>query len=216
MATYYPRKSPKHHQASFTDLHSSSKQWWYHGSFHPQQFTPILTTSQAQQAYPAPSSQATHYPPPGQTSPPPNRTAYSPPPAGTAPVQNFSHRTSYSHHSISSNPDPSTPPNYAQPPPSAGFTGHSSFEYPPEKANARALDTSAQGNLDGGAPAATHFVGASTTQDDVGTFNGGSYRISHRDSNTILTLQLAMGCPLLVKPGRLLLSSLQGLEMGIV
>lgn len=37
--------------------------------------------------------------------------------------------------------------------------------------------------------------------DDVGTFNGGSYRISHRDSNTIVTIQLAMGCPLTAKPG---------------
>jgi hypothetical protein len=45
-------------------------------------------------------------------------------------------------------------------------------------------------------------VGASTTQDDVGTFNGGSYRISHRDANSILTLQLALGCPLIVKPSR--------------
>ncbi len=35
----------------------------------------------------------------------------------------------------------------------------------------------------------------------MGTFNGGSYRISHRDTNSILTLQLAMGCPLTVKPG---------------
>lgn len=53
-----------------------------------------------------------------------------------------------------------------------------------------------------GAPPAGQFVGAGTTQqDDVGTFNGGSYRISHRDSNTILTLQLAMGCPVTAKPG---------------
>lgn len=55
--------------------------------------------------------------------------------------------------------------------------------------------------MPGGAPAAAHFVGAGATQDDVGTFNGGSYRISHRDSNTILTMQLAMGCPLVAKPG---------------
>ena len=55
--------------------------------------------------------------------------------------------------------------------------------------------------MSGGAPIAGHFVGAGATQDDVGTFNGGSYRISHRDSNTILTLQLAMGCPLIAKPG---------------
>lgn len=43
--------------------------------------------------------------------------------------------------------------------------------------------------------------------DDVGTFNGGSYRISHRDSNTIVTLQLAMGCPLTAKPGAMIAMS---------
>lgn len=53
-----------------------------------------------------------------------------------------------------------------------------------------------------GAPPAGQFVGAGATQqDDVGTFNGGSYRISHRDTNSILTLQLAMGCPVVAKPG---------------
>jgi uncharacterized protein (TIGR00266 family) len=56
--------------------------------------------------------------------------------------------------------------------------------------------------MPGGAPAAGKFVGVIPTyQDDVGTFNGGSYRISHRDSNTIVTLQLAIGCPLIAKPG---------------
>ena len=59
----------------------------------------------------------------------------------------------------------------------------------------------------GGAPDQTHFIGAGVTVDDVGTFNGGSYRISHRDSNTILTLQLAMGCPLIAKPGTMLAMS---------
>ena len=53
-----------------------------------------------------------------------------------------------------------------------------------------------------GAPPPGQFVGAgSTQQDDVGTFNGGSYRVSHRDTNSILTLQLAMGCPVSAKPG---------------
>ena len=57
--------------------------------------------------------------------------------------------------------------------------------------------------MPGGAPATGQFQGAgSVQQDDVGTFNGGSYRISHRDSNTILTLQLAMGCPVQAKPGQ--------------
>lgn len=48
-----------------------------------------------------------------------------------------------------------------------------------------------------------NFVGAQTINDDVGTFNGGSYRISHRDTNSILTVQLAAGCPLWAKPGAL-------------
>lgn len=58
-----------------------------------------------------------------------------------------------------------------------------------------------------GAPAQSHFVGAGATVDDVGTFNGGSYRVSHRDSNTIVTLQLAMGCPLTVRPGAMIAMS---------
>ncbi|EGS18528.1 uncharacterized protein CTHT_0051310 [Thermochaetoides thermophila DSM 1495] len=62
-------------------------------------------------------------------------------------------------------------------------------------------------------PAATltqqpQFVGATSTYvDDVGTFNGGSYRISHRDSNTVLTIQLAVGCPINAKPGAMLAMS---------
>ena len=42
---------------------------------------------------------------------------------------------------------------------------------------------------------------ASVIQDTVGQFNGGSYRIDHRDCNTLLTFQLAQGCPLTAKPG---------------
>lgn len=58
--------------------------------------------------------------------------------------------------------------------------------------------------IPGGPPPFGQFVGASATnQDDVGTFNGGSYRISHRDTNSLLTIQLAMGCPLAVKPGKI-------------
>jgi len=70
------------------------------------------------------------------------------------------------------------------------------------------LNTSQPSNLRGGAPPAGHFIGAvSTSQDDVGTFNGGSYRISHRDTNSILTLQLAFGCPLVAKPGAMIAMS---------
>ncbi len=53
-----------------------------------------------------------------------------------------------------------------------------------------------------GVPQGGGFVGMQgTAGDDVGTFNGGSYRISHRDTNSILTIQLAMGCPITAKPG---------------
>lgn len=59
-----------------------------------------------------------------------------------------------------------------------------------------------------GAPAAGQFSGAAAiVNDDVGTFNGGSYRISHRDCNTILTVQLAIGCPLDARPGAMIAMS---------
>ena len=61
--------------------------------------------------------------------------------------------------------------------------------------------------MPGGAPAPAHFLGTSTAQDDVGTFNGGSFRISHRDTNSIMTVQLAMGCPLTAKPGKTAVTS---------
>ncbi|KAI9768861.1 MAG: hypothetical protein M1840_004675 [Geoglossum simile] len=61
--------------------------------------------------------------------------------------------------------------------------------------------------MPGGAPPAGQFVGASVTADDVGSFNGGSYRISHRDSNTIVTMQLALGCPITAKPGAMIAMS---------
>ncbi|KAI0206165.1 DUF124-domain-containing protein [Astrocystis sublimbata] len=62
-------------------------------------------------------------------------------------------------------------------------------------------------NMSAGAPVPGQFMGASATMDDVGTFNGGSYRISHRDCNTIVTIQLAMGCPLTARPGVLIAMS---------
>lgn len=93
------------------------------------------------------------------------------------------------------------PPSYAGPP----EQDYPPVEKPPVERDGEqtppALDTSNPTNLQGGAPPAGHFVGASAIVDDVGTFNGGSYRISHRDSNTILTIQLAVGCPLSAKPG---------------
>lgn len=57
--------------------------------------------------------------------------------------------------------------------------------------------------MTGGAPAQEDLTAASRADlDNTGVFNGGSYRISHRDSNSVLTVQLAMGCPLTVRPGK--------------
>jgi len=127
-----------------------------------------------------------------QPTPPQVQQHYQTPP-------NFSHRTSYQQPQPQQQQQPPVAnQSFEQPPPSTGYVGHHEEDYPLEKPG---LDTSQPSNLDHGAPAASHFIGASTTQDDVGTFNGGSYRISHRDTNSILTLQLARGCPLTVKPG---------------
>lgn len=102
------------------------------------------------------------------------------------------------------------PPQYAAPP-------DTSYQQQPSEKGPSAdrsgedlrLDTSspASSNLVGGPPSSGQFVGATAVVDDVGTFNGGSYRISHRDSNTILTIQLAMGCPLGAKPGTMIAMS---------
>ncbi|KAL7275909.1 hypothetical protein RUND412_001128 [Rhizina undulata] len=43
--------------------------------------------------------------------------------------------------------------------------------------------------------------------DTIGTFNGGSYRIDHRDTNTVLTLELAHGCPIVARPGAMIAMS---------
>lgn len=69
------------------------------------------------------------------------------------------------------------------------------------------LDDDMNGLIPGGAVAVQNFVGAGATVDDVGTFNGGSYRISHKDTNSIVTIQLAFGCPITAKPGKLALRS---------
>ncbi|KAG6175412.1 hypothetical protein E4U51_000051 [Claviceps purpurea] len=92
------------------------------------------------------------------------------------------------------------------PPPLAPDTEASS---PSEKSgqHEEEFDSADVARLLSGAPPAGHFMGAEATMDDVGTFNGGSYRISHRDCNTVLTIQLAIGCPLQAKPGAMIAMS---------
>lgn len=67
--------------------------------------------------------------------------------------------------------------------------------------------TSHQPDQESGTLTAGPAVGAAVVTDDVGTFNGGSYRISHRDCNSILTIQLAVGCPLDAKSGSMVAMS---------
>ncbi|EER44569.1 DUF124 domain-containing protein [Histoplasma capsulatum H143] len=116
--------------------------------------------------------------------PPPGQGGYPPPP------QNYNYPA----------PGGQTSPSFP-PPPAGGQTS------PPPPPQASPLpEKSPLGP--GGAPPPSQFIGVqSTSADDVGTFNGGSYRISHRDSNTILTIQLAMGCPLTAKPGAMIAMS---------
>jgi hypothetical protein len=96
-------------------------------------------------------------------------------------------------------------PQFAPPPTYPSEEGNGA--YPAEKqqqqeAHIPVVDPTGTAGALMGAPPAGQFVGASAVVDDVGTFNGGSYRISHRDCNTVLTIQLAIGCPVQARPGR--------------
>ena len=167
----------------------------------------------------SPGSQGSqqYYPPPPAQSPPASQTSYPPPPPqSNGSRMSFQHlQSASSFQSVPASAPPTQtafrfPPEKSDrvlpeksitPPPSGGETGsHPSYEQPKLVAS-EALDDNNPANMPGGAPVAAHFIGATAAQDDVGTFNGGSFRISHRDTNTILTIQLAMGCPLIAKPG---------------
>lgn len=158
--------------------------------------------------FPPPQTQS--YPPP-PSQPSPSSGGYPPPPMQQQYASN-GHRASFAPPPQAATPTPSYTPEkkppmelYQEPPPSAGFVGSRKDSQPSMTPEKPPLNSNQSSQMPGGAPAQGHFTGAgATTQDDVGTFNGGSYRISHRNTNTILTLQLAMGCPLHAKPGTLL------------
>ncbi|KAI4255556.1 MAG: hypothetical protein L6R42_006670 [Xanthoria sp. 1 TBL-2021] len=177
---------------------------------------PVSPGFAPQQSYPPPPQQ--HSAPNHGSYPPPppqqqyansgHRKSFQPPPQHTPPPsqqqqQSQQQPSHFQQQQQQQQQQPShfIPEKYSEPPPPAGHVGgHPSYPQPnmtPEKP----LNTDKLSQMPGGAPAAGHFQGVTATQDDIGTFNGGSYRISHRDSNTILTLQLAMGCPLQAKPG---------------
>ena len=185
-------------------------------------FTEYSTLGQQQQFAPPPS--AVQYPPPPQQqqqyAPPPT---FAPPPA-VSPISPAEPQST------------GIPRAPTQPAPSQQYGGDQAIPYYPgppaqqeqEQEQEQAESSAAAANYQAvasprqasfarqssmpptpgaGAPPQGQFVGAGATVDDVGTFNGGSYRISHRDTNTIVTVQLAMGCPITVKPGAMIAMS---------
>ncbi|KAI1179183.1 tryptophan RNA-binding attenuator protein-like domain-containing protein [Nemania sp. FL0916] len=172
---------------------------------------------QSQQSYPAPPQQSVSPPPktgtPASYPPPPTQQQQFQSPLQSPPP----HQQQHMNLAIRNN-GVATPPVHAPAPGYAEAAPNAPPGYPQEKSLPQHSHTPSAGstpapasvpapNMSAGAPTAGQFMGASATMDDVGTFNGGSYRISHRDCNTIVTIQLAMGCPLSAKPGVLIAMS---------
>ncbi|KAK4122502.1 DUF124-domain-containing protein [Parathielavia appendiculata] len=166
---------------------------------------------QQQQQYAPPPQQQQYAPPPQQQPQQQQQQQYAAPPQTSPPPMQHGAlpqhlRTPSGVSQTSSQQQYAPPPGY----PKEEDTG----AYPAEKQQyqqhqpqlqpqAPTIDPTGTPSMIMGAPPAGQFMGAGTTVvDDVGTFNGGSYRISHRDCNTVLTVQLAIGCPLEARPGR--------------
>ncbi|KAK4153207.1 tryptophan RNA-binding attenuator protein-like domain-containing protein [Chaetomidium leptoderma] len=167
-------------------------------------YQPPPQQQQQQQQYAAPPQQQQYAAPPQQQQ----QQYAAPPQASPSPMQHGAlpqHMRTTSQASSHSQPQFAPPPSYPQEEDNSG--------YPAEKQQhvqqqAPVIDPTGAASQLMGAPAAGQFTGAaSTVVDDVGTFNGGSYRISHRDCNTILTVQLAIGCPLEARPGAMIAMS---------
>ncbi|PNP43836.1 hypothetical protein TGAMA5MH_04118 [Trichoderma gamsii] len=156
-------------------------------------------SGQQPQYYPPPPSG-----PPGQVhSPPQQQQQYAPPPqqqqqyASPPPQQQYASPPQQQQFSPPPHPPQGTP-GYAPPPQQQQHTPvQQQYQQPPPQQQQQQQQQ----------PQPAQFVGAVSTTDDVGTFNGGSYRISHRDSNTILTIQLANGAPIHAKPGAMVAMS---------
>jgi len=124
-----------------------------------------------------------------QFTSPPTSPSYPPPPTQGIPGSNVYaapvEKEMYASPRQASFPQPPMSPGYAM---------------SPSPAPSSTLNSTRPDSVSGGPPA-SHFTGQHNA-DDVGQFNGGAYRISHRDTNTILTVQLAIGAPLHVKAGQ--------------
>ncbi|KAI0543689.1 tryptophan RNA-binding attenuator protein-like domain-containing protein [Xylaria curta] len=212
-----PPTSPPANQTRFYPPPPGTPSYPPPGAAQPQ---PQAQAQVQSPGYPTPQHQ--NYPPPQQNYPAPPQQSVSPPPkTGTPasypppPAQSFQAPPQHQQHmnlAIRNN-GAATPPGNA--PAYSDVAPNAPQGYPQEKPSAQQAQPSPgpstgpppAPNMSAGAPAPGQFVGASTTMDDVGTFNGGSYRISHRDCNTIVTIQLAMGCPLTARPGVLIAMS---------
>ncbi|KAK1750619.1 tryptophan RNA-binding attenuator protein-like domain-containing protein [Echria macrotheca] len=173
--------------------------------------------TQTKFSYPAPLSagQTRNYPPPPQASasPPPKSStpSYPFPPSQQAsqqypPPPQPQQTTLPTHLRSQSQASSRESPQFAPPPAPPTYPEEDDEQYEAEKA--QQFEATPAASMIAGAPAAGQFTGAqAVVVDDVGTFNGGSYRISHRDCNSILTIQLAIGCPLEAKPGAMVAMS---------
>ncbi|CAG8229836.1 unnamed protein product [Penicillium salamii] len=179
-----------------------------------QQWMPPMSAFPRPESRQSPGAPATNYafPPPSKGTPPANGgNALPPPPSNPPPTNSQFCQPSYS------GPQFAAPPTSASPP----VLDHNAIKQYNEEAyqhnaaigkqlasSQSPASAARMEKIPGGAPAFGEFMGAhSSTQDDIGTFNGGSYRISHRDTNSLLTIQLAMGCPLTVRPGAMIAMS---------
>lgn len=178
------------------------------GSQDQQRFEPPPSHNQ-QEYYPPPPSDAhqsqTQYAPPPSFAPPPS----------VSPAESSEHSANVGQ-AVTSPPPPPQPqqqkdlPHYPGPPQqTASYTSDKQKEPEPEirQQHATVPMTPRTPFSPTRTMSSSAFTGATATADDVGTFNGGSYRVSHRDVNTIVTIQLAMGCPLTVKPGLMIAMS---------
>ncbi|KAJ5372556.1 Mitochondrial biogenesis protein AIM24 [Penicillium concentricum] len=185
----------------------------------PPSTAPAHITSFAQSQNQAAAAPSYHYPPPpGQ---PPQTGAYisaTPPTESPQPHRHTSSVGGYAGPSGGGYPAPSSG-GYAAPssggyatPPIGVYAAPPKSVSPPQDPITQHNESAFKQNsvigmqkMPGGAPDYGEFSGASgTSRDDTGIFNGGSYRISHRDTNSVLTVQLAVGCPLTIRPGAMI------------
>ncbi|KAF3940409.1 hypothetical protein ABW19_dt0203593 [Dactylella cylindrospora] len=140
--------------------------------------------------YPPPPEKG-NYPPP--SGPPPGGQQFAPPPQQFAPPP-----TQFS-----------PPPNQFSPPPQDNRGSQQYFQPPPQQFAPPTQPPPQQQQQQQAFPSAPQAAAASSaiSQELTGQFNGGSYRIDHRDSNTILTMNLAHGCPVVGKPGAMVAMS---------